>query len=272
MTAHHIHLVSDATGETVNSVAKACLVQFEGLKLIEHAWPLIRTEAQMDHVIKSISNTKGIVLCTLVNSDLRKLLEDGCRSLKVPFIPVLDPVIAALAGHLNTKAQNMPGLQHAMNDEYFRRIDAMQFVLAHDDGQSMDAIHNADVIILGVSRTSKTPVCVYLANRGLKAANIPLVPGCPLPPELTAATGPLIIGLTKDPHQLVQIRRNRLLMLNQHEETDYVDLETVIEEVKNARRLYAKNRWPVIDVTRKSVEETAAAIIQLHSKRQETEL
>ncbi len=269
MTEHHIHLVSDATGETVNSVAKACLVQFEDLQLIEHAWPLVRSEAQMDKVIESIASSPGIVLCTLVNSNLRQILEEGCRKLKLPFIPVLDPVIAALAGHLKASAQGMPGLQHAMNDEYFKRIEAMQFVMTHDDGQCMNAFEDADIVVMGVSRTSKTPVCVYLANRGYKTSNIPVVPDCPLPPELMKSGGPLIVGLTSDPQRLVQIRRNRLRMLNQHEETDYVDLETVIEEVKWARRMYSKNRWPVIDVTRKSVEETAAAIIQLHTKRQE---
>ncbi|MCW9034543.1 MAG: kinase/pyrophosphorylase [Rhodospirillales bacterium] len=269
MTEHHIHLVSDATGETVISVAKACLVQFEDLQLIEHAWPLIRSEAQMDKVIESIESSPGIVLCTLVNSELRRVLEEGCRRLKLPFIPVLDPVIAALAGHLGTKAQGMPGLQHAMNDEYFKRIEAIQFVMNHDDGQSMNSFEDADIVVMGVSRTSKTPVCVYLANRGYKAANIPVVPDCPLPIGLTKSDGPMIVGLTSDPQRLVQIRRNRLRMLNEFEETDYVDLETVIAEVKAARRMYAKNRWPVIDVTRKSVEETAAAIIQHYTKRME---
>jgi regulator of PEP synthase PpsR (kinase-PPPase family) len=259
----HLHLVSDATGETINSVARACLAQFEGVEAIEHSWTLIRTPAQMERVLRAIKANPGIVLFTLVNEALRTSLQEGCRSLQVPCIAVLDPIISTLGSFLGLKSRGQPGRQHEMDAEYFARIDAMSFALAHDDGQSSRDYDEADVILVGVSRTSKTPTCIYLANRGIKAANVPLVPGCPLPPELEAAKRPLIVGLTKDPTQLVQIRRSRLRMLAQDERTEYVDPETVRQEVAAARRLCSDHDWPVIDVSRRSIEETAAAIIQL---------
>ena len=259
----HLHLVSDATGETINSVARACLVQFEGIDPVEHTWTLIRTSGQMDKVLAAITANSGIVLFTMVNEDLRSQLREGCRKLQVPCIPVLDPVIGALAGFLGLQASGRPGGQHELDAEYFARIDAMTFALAHDDGQSARNYDEADVILVGVSRTSKTPTCIYLANRGIKAANVPIVPGCPVPPELMNARHPLVVGLTKDPGQLIQIRRNRLRLLAQDDQTDYVDPESVREEVAQARRLCAEHSWPVLDVTRRSIEETAAAIIQL---------
>ena len=257
----HLHLVSDATGETINSVARACLVQFEGIEPVEHTWPLIRTPGQIEKVLGAIAAHPGPVLFTMVNEQLRGLLQDGCRRLQLPCIPVLDPVIGALGSYLGMKSSGLPGLQHELDAEYFSRIDAMSFALSHDDGQSSYSYDNADVILVGVSRTSKTPTCMYLANRGIKAANVPIVPGCPLPIELLATRRPLIIGLTKDPAQLVHIRRNRLDMLAHSEATDYVDPEVVRQEVVAARRLCTENRWPVIDVTRRSIEETAATII-----------
>jgi len=259
----HLHLVSDATGETINSVARACLVQFQGIDAVEHVWPLIRTLGQMDRVLAEIKENPGIVLFTLVNPDLRERLREGCRDLQMPCIAVLDPVIMALASFLGLQASGQPGLQHELDAEYFARIDAMTFALVHDDGQSARSYNEADVILIGVSRTSKTPTCIYLANRGIKSANVPIVPGCPLPDELLAARRPLIVGLTKDPSQLVHIRRNRLRLLSEDEQTDYVDPDAVREEVAQARRLCAENRWPVLDVTRRSIEETAATIIQM---------
>ncbi|MEA2781053.1 MAG: [pyruvate, water dikinase]-phosphate phosphotransferase / [pyruvate, water dikinase] kinase [Rhodospirillaceae bacterium] len=261
----HLHLVSDATGETINSVARACVVQFDGIEPVEHAWSLIRTAGQMEKVLASIADNHGIVLFTMVNEDLRNQLREGCRKLQVPCIPVLDPVIVALANFLGLQASGRPGGQHELDAEYFARIDAMTFALAHDDGQSARDYNEADVILVGVSRTSKTPTCIYLANRGIKAANVPVVPGCPVPPELLNARRPLIVGLTKDPTQLVHIRRNRLRLLSQDDSTDYVDPDSVREEVAQARRLCAEHRWPVVDVTRRSIEETAATIIQMLS-------
>lgn len=265
MTTYHLHLVSDATGETISSVARACLVQFKGVEPIEHVWSLIRTPGQMERVIGGIEKHPGAVLFTLVNDELRARLQEGCRELGVPCIPVLDSVIHALAAYFGVGISGKPGLQHVLDSEYFERIDAMNFALAHDDGQSLSHLDEAEVVLVGVSRTSKTPTCLYLANRGIKAANVPVVPGLSLPRELWSAKGPLIIGVTKDPARLVQVRRQRLRLLSGGgDETDYVDLESVREEVAEARKLFAKHGWPVIDVTRRSIEETAATIMNYY--------
>ncbi|HEU0218139.1 MAG TPA: pyruvate, water dikinase regulatory protein, partial [Stellaceae bacterium] len=194
-------------------------------------------------------------------------LQEGCRRLGVPAIPVLDPVIGALAAHLGRQSRGVPGQQHLLDNEYFARIDAMTFAINHDDGQSSWGIDDADVCLVGVSRTSKTPTSLYLANRGIKAANVPFVPGVPLPPELLSATKPLIVGLTNDPERLIHLRRNRLSMLDHNGDTDYTDTEAVRAEVREARRVFAERHWPVIDVTRRSIEETAAAIYKLLARR-----
>ncbi|HYG84704.1 MAG TPA: pyruvate, water dikinase regulatory protein [Azospirillum sp.] len=268
MKEFHLHLVSDATGETINSVARACVIQFDQVRPIEHFWNLVRTERQLELVQEAVRANPGLVMFTLVDEGLRRKLQDFCREVQVPCIPVLDPLINALAAYLGLESQRQPGRQHALDAEYFGRMDAMDFALSHDDGQSSWDLHEADVVLLGVSRTSKTPTCIYLANRGIKAANIPIVPGCPLPPELTKLTRPLIVGLTKDPDRLIQIRRNRLKLLNQGETSTYVDPEVVRQEVTEARRLYSRNGWPVIDVSRRSIEETAAEIMMLLARRQ----
>ena len=259
----HLHLVSDATGETLNSITRACLVQFEDADPIEHSWTLIRTTGQMQKVLQGIQQNRGLVLYTIVDDKLRSLLVSSCRDLGVTVVPVLDPVMTALAGHFGKTARGLSGRQHAMDQEYFNRIEAMDYALSHDDGQSARNLEEADVVLIGVSRSSKTPTCVYLANRGIRAANVPIVPGCPLPPELFHVKRPLVVGLTKDPGQLVQIRKNRLQMIAKDEDSDYVDLAAVREEVVQARRLCVEHGWTVLDVTRRSIEETAATIIQL---------
>src|SRR3954454_8408820 len=263
----HLHLVSDSTGDTVHSVARACLVQFEGAQAIEHVWSMVRTRSQMERVIAGIDVNRGLVLFTLVNDTLRQLLQEGCRRLQVPSISVLDPVIRELASYLGRESRGLPGKQHLLDREYFARIDAMTFAINHDDGQSAWGINDADVCLVGVSRTSKTPTCLYLANRGVKAANVPFVPGVSLPPDLLKATKPLIVGLTNDPERLILLRRNRLTMLDQNEATDYTDIEAVRLEVREARRVFAEQHWPVIDVTRRSIEETASSIYKLLARR-----
>ncbi|HLI10183.1 MAG TPA: pyruvate, water dikinase regulatory protein [Alphaproteobacteria bacterium] len=263
----HLHMVSDATGETVHSVVRACLVQFEGIDVAEHMWPLVRTKGQLEKVLASIGEEPGLVLYTMVDKSLHTALINGLRKLKVPHISVLDPIMGALANYLGLQSRNLPGRQHELDAEYFSRIDAMQFVLTHDDGQATWDLDHADVVLVGVSRTSKTPTCIYLANRGIKAANVPVVPGVALPSELLEARHPLIIGLTKDPVRLVQLRRNRLRTLNESEDTDYTDLDTVKRELASARRLFTEHGWHVLDVTRRSIEETAAAIMQLYADR-----
>lgn len=267
-TYFHLHLVSDATGETLNAVARAASAQFDSGIPIEHSYALVRTTRHLDRVLGQIEDAPGIVIYTLVNVALRTMLEERCRELQIPCLSVLDPVIQIIGTYLGAEISQRPGGQHSLNAEYFQRIEALQYTMAHDDGQSTHDLNAADVILLGVSRTSKTPTCIYLANRGLKAANIPIVPEVPLPAGLENLIRPMIIGLTTNPDRLVQVRRNRLLSLNENEKTDYIDMERVEEEVRYARRLCARNEWPVIDVTRRSIEETAAAILNLLSNRQ----
>jgi len=267
LTQFHLHLVSDSTGDTVHSVARACLVQFDEAQAIEHVWSMVRTRSQIDRVLASVEANRGLVLFTMVNDALRQVLHDGCRRLQVPAIPVLDPVIGALASYLGRESRGLPGKQHLLDREYFARIDAMTFAINHDDGQSTWGINDADVCLVGVSRTSKTPTCLYLANRGVKAANVPFVPGMSLPPELLHAEKPLIVGLTNDPERLIHLRRNRLSMLDHNEATDYTDFEAVRAEVREARRVFAEQHWPVIDVTRRSIEETASSVYKLLTRR-----
>lgn len=264
----HLHLVSDATGETLNAVARAACAQYEDAQSIEHVYALVRGPKQLERVLGEIEAAPGMVMFTMVNDELRQRLEARCSELQTPCISVLDPVMLALGAYLGKKSSHKPGLQHAMDAEYFGRIEALNYTMAHDDGQSSGDLDNADIILVGVSRTSKTPTCIYLANRGIKAANIPIVPGVILPPDLETCTRPLIVGLTTSPDRLIQIRKNRLLSLHENTETSYVDHDTVEEEVAFARKLCARHGWPVIDVTRRSIEETAAAILNLYSERQ----
>src|SRR5205823_1780352 len=267
LSRFHLHLVSDSTGETVHSVARACLVQFDGAEAVEHVWSMVRTRGQIERVIAGVEANRGVVLFTLVSETLRLLLQEGCRRMQVTVIPVLDPVIGALAAYLGRQSRGLPGKQHLLDNGYFARIDAMTFALNHDDGQASWGFDDADVCLVGVSRTSKTPTCLYLANRGIKAANVPFVPGVALPSELRSAKKPLIVGLTNDPERLIHLRRNRLSMLDHNENTDYTDIEAVRSEVREARRVFAEHHWPVIDVTRRSIEETAAAIYKLLMRR-----
>ena len=254
----------------MQSVARACLVQFADTEPLEHMWPLVRSPRQLDDVIDGIQTNPGFVLFTLVNEENRNRLVEACRKLQIPCLSVIDPIIAAFRGYLNAESRDLPGRQHVLDEEYFLRIEAMEFALAHDDGQSTWSLDQADVVLVGVSRTSKTPTCMYLANRGVKAANIPVVPNVPLPEELYSLKGPVIIGLNKDPRQLVQIRRNRLNMLQQEGETDYVNPASVAEEVSFAHRLFTSQKWPVIDVTRRSIEETAAEILRQFAQSKES--
>ncbi|MEC8026740.1 MAG: pyruvate, water dikinase regulatory protein [Pseudomonadota bacterium] len=259
----NLHLVSDATGETNHQVARACLVQFGDIRTNEHVWTLVRTPAHIEKILASATENPGPVLFTLVDPELRRILQDGCQRINVPCVSILDAVVDTLSAYLGTAiARPRPGGQHELDAAYFDRIEAMNFTIAHDDGQMAQTLHEADIVLLGVSRTSKTPTSLYLANRGYKTANIPIVPSVDLPAELFQLTDPFIIGLTNDPNRLIQIRQNRILMLNHRDNTDYVDLVQVRQEVQNARRLFGKQGWPVIDVTRRSIEETAAAVLQ----------
>jgi len=260
----HLHLVSDSTGETLINVGRAAAAQYEGVSAIEHVYPLVRSAAQLDRVITEIRAAPGLVLYTLVGGDLGERLEEVARETGSPCLSVLRPVHDLLRAYLGAETTARPGAQHMLNAEYFKRIDAMNFTLAHDDGNLPEDLEDADVILLGVSRTSKTPTSIYLANRGLKTTNLPLVPGMPLPPAIERARKPLVVGLFASPERIVQIRQNRLSSLNADESSMYVDRSAVADEITMSRRLFTKNRWPTIDVTRRSIEETAAAIVDLY--------
>src|SRR3712207_3877122 len=239
-------------------VARAVAAQYEGISAIEHVYPLVRSTTQLERVISEIETAPGIVLYTLVEPELSARLEEACREHGAPHLSVLAPVHSLMQSYLGAHSTARPGAQHMLNAEYFKRIDAMNFTLLHDDGQLPHDIEEADVVLVGVSRTSKTPTSIYLANRGVKTANIPLVPGVPLPPNLETLHKPLVVGLVASPERIVQIRQNRLLSLRADDDTAYVDRDAVAEEIAFSRRLCARRGWPLIDVSRRSIEETAA--------------
>lgn len=263
----HLYLISDSTGETVSMIARAALAQFDLVEAVEHSWSLVRTLQQIEKVLDVIRIHRGVALYTLVKPELRAALEHGCREVNVPCIAVLEGVIDVLRSMLGAEVSQFPGRQHALDAGYYRRIEAMQFVLVHDDGQALGDIGSADVILVGVSRTSKTPTCIYLANRGMKAANIPFVARDSFPDDDIACAGPLVVGLTTSPERLVQIRRHRLVHMHVERATDYTDLTAVRSEISEARRVFTRHGWPVIDVSRRSIEETAAAILELYRQR-----
>lgn len=267
MTRLHLHLLSDSTGETLENIAKAAIAQFDNVETIRHFWPMVRSEVHLQRILDEIAQNPGLVLFTLANPPLRRKLENRCRVLGLPVVAALDPVTDAMSNILGQETRNRTGRKYIMDEAYFARIDAIQFTIAHDDGMNWENWEEADIVLAGVSRASKTPTSIYLANRGYKTANIPIVLESPPPSSLFTLKHPLIVGLTTSAERLIQVRRNRLLSLNQMPETTYVDQEKVGEEVAYARRMFADNGWPVIDVTRRSIEETAAAIINIYNDR-----
>src|SRR5687768_7414954 len=264
----HLHLVSDATGETLITVARAATAQYAKVMPVEHIYPLIRTQKQLDRVLAEIETAPGIVLYTLLEEDLVGRLEGKCRELSLPCMSILGPVLQLLQSYLGSESTHRVGAQHTLNAEYFKRIDALNYTMLHDDGQHPDDLEEADVVLLGVSRTSKTPTSIYLANRGVKTGNVPIVPGVPYAPQVETLTKPLVVGLYASPERIVQIRQNRLLGLRAREDDhQYIDRDAVAAEVAFSRKLCAKHNWPLIDVTRRLIEETAAAVINLLSER-----
>jgi len=263
----HMHLISDATGETLNTVARAAAAHYADFQPLEHIYALVRTPRQLQRALAEIERQPGIVLFTIVDHALRAQLEEHCTRLGIPCVSILDPVIASLAAYLNAQSRPQIGRQHALNAEYFRRIDALNFSMMHDDGQNVGNLDKADVVLVGISRTSKTPTTIYLANRGVKAANVPIVPGIALPKDLLSASKPLIVGLIASAERIAQIRRHRLLTLKEHRETAYVDKMAITNELVYMRRVCSMHGWPIIDVTRRSIEETAAAILNMLADR-----
>jgi len=260
----HLHLVSDSTGETLIAASRAAAAQYQGVASIEHVYPLVRAPAQLERVITEIENAPGIVLFTLVDSDLSRRLEESCKATGSPCLSVLGPILNLFKSYLGQSSTPRAGAQHMLNADYFKRIDALNFAMMSDDGQLPENLDSADIVLVGVSRTSKTPTSIYLANRGYKTANVPLVPHAPLPRRLLDLRRSLIVGLVASAERIVQIRQNRLLSLNADAQTEYVDKAAVAEEVAASRRLFAERGWPVIDVTRRSIEETAAAVLDLY--------
>jgi len=264
----HLHLVSDATGETLITVARAAAAQYANVSPVEHLYPMVRSKKQLDLALAEITESPGLVLYTLLEEDLIQLLEKKCRELGLPCMSVLGPVLRLFQSYLGAETIHRAGAQHVLNAEYFQRIDALNFTMLHDDGQHVEGLEEADVVLVGVSRTSKTPTSIYLANRGVKTGNVPLVPSVPLAPAVEKLTRPLVVGLYASPERIVQIRENRLLGLKAHRDDDqYIDKAAVAEEVSFSRRLCARHSWPTIDVTRRSIEETAAAVMRLLSER-----
>jgi hypothetical protein len=264
----HLHLVSDATGETLITVARAAAAQYATVSPVEHMHPLVRTHRQLDRVLAEIENLPGIVLYTLLDHEIADRLEEKCRSLGLPCLSILGPVLGLFQSYLGAGAKPRIGAQHTLNAEYFKRIDALNYTMLHDDGQHTEDLEQADVVLVGVSRTSKTPTSIYLANRGVKTANVPIVPGVPLPPQVETLAQPLVVGLTASPERIVQIRQNRLLGLKAvHDADQYIDKQAVAAEIASARKLCGKHGWPIIDVTRRSIEETAAEVMALLAER-----
>jgi hypothetical protein len=264
----HLHLISDATGETLITVARAAAAQYAKVLPVEHVHPLVRTQKQLDRALADLEESPGIVLYTLLEENLVERLETKCRDLGLPCLSILGPVLHLFQAYLGAETTHKVGAQHTLNAEYFRRIDALNYTMLHDDGQQTDDLEEADVVLVGVSRTSKTPTSIYLANRGVKTANVPLVPGVSLSPNVERLSRPLVVGLFATPERIVQIRQNRLLGLKVEREDDqYIDRQAVTEEIAASRRLCAKHNWPLIDVTRRSIEETAAAVLALLGER-----
>ncbi len=264
---YHLHLISDATGETLNTVAKAVCAQFEGVMAREHIYSLVRSERQLHRAMEHIAANPGIVFFTLVNPLLRQMLEAECGRLTVPCVSILDRAVESMGNFLGAKETHRPGGQHEMDSRYLERVEALNFAIQHDDGQNVQALSEADVILVGVSRSSKTPTCIYLAIRGVRAGNIPLVPGMEVAESLFSLGRPLYVGLWLSPERLLQIRRARLTTMGETKGSDYIDEDAVRSEIASARRLFERYEWPTIDVTRRSIEETAASILNLLAER-----
>jgi len=263
----HLHLISDSTGETLMAAGRAAAAQFQDAQALEHVYPLVRNRKQLLSVLDAIDGAPGIVLYTIIDVDLAAIIELKCRDMGLPCVSVLEPVMQIFQSYLGAPTRRRVGAQHAMNEEYFRRIDALNFTMDHDDGQLPADFEEAEVVIVGISRTSKTPTSIYLANRGVKTANIPLVLGIQLPQRLLKAKKPLVVGLIASVDRITHVRQNRVLGKTEgYQGEQYTDRSLIAEEIKYARMLCEKHNYPLIDVTRRSIEETAAAILALLSK------
>ena len=264
----HLHMISDSTGETLITIAKAVRVQYAQVQAIEHLHPLVRSRRELERVLKDVEAAPGIVLYTLFNRELADELERSCKRLNIPCVFALKPILQVFESYLGTPATPTVGGQHVLDADYFRRIEALNFTMLHDDGHLPENLSDADIILVGISRTSKTPTSIYLANRGFKTANVPLVPGVAVPPQLETPTHAFVVGLVASAERIAQVRQNRVIEHAHGHLDDYVDRETIAAEIAQTRALCARHGWPIIDVTRRSIEETAAAIIRLYHDRE----
>jgi regulator of PEP synthase PpsR (kinase-PPPase family) len=261
-------MISDATGETLSTIAKAVRVQYAQVRAIEHLHPLVRSRRELERVVRDVEAAPGIVLYTLFNKELAEEVERSCKRLNVPCVEALKPILQVFESYLGTPSTPTVGGQHVLDADYFRRIEALNFTMLHDDGHLPQNLNEADIVLVGISRTSKTPTSIYLANRGFKTANVPLVPGMALPPQLENPTNAFVVGLVASADRIAQVRQNRVIEHAHNHLEDYVDREAIAAEIAQTRALCARHGWPIIDVTRRSIEETAAAIIRLHTDRE----
>ncbi len=264
----HLHMVSDSTGETLITIAKAVRVQYAQVRAIEHLHALVRSRRELERAVRDVEAAPGIVLYTLFNRDLAEELERACKRLNVPCVPALKPILQVFESYLGTPSTPTVGGQHVLDADYFRRIDALNFTMLHDDGHLPPSLNDADIVLVGISRTSKTPTSIYLANRGFKTANVPLIPGMTLPPQLEIPTSAFVVGLVASTERIAQVRQHRVIEHAHNHLEDYVDREAITAEIAQTRALCARHGWPIIDVTRRSIEETAAAIIRLYHDRE----
>jgi regulator of PEP synthase PpsR (kinase-PPPase family) len=263
----HLHMISDATGETLAAIATAARVQYAQVRAIEHPHPLVRSRRELERVLKDVEASPGIVLYTIFNRELAEELERACKKLNVPCVPALQTILQVFESYLGTPSTPTVAGQHVLDAAYFRRIEALNFSMLHDDGHLPENLDDADIILVGISRTSKTPTSIYLANRGYKTANVPLVPRVPLSAKLEKRTNAFVVGLVASAERIAQVRHNRVLEHSHTRVDDYVDREAIAAEVAETRQLCARRGWPIIDVTRRSIEETAAAILRLYHDR-----
>ncbi len=263
----HLHMISDSTGETLINAGRAAAAQYPKWQAVEHITPMVSKRKQLENALEAVNESPGIVLYTIVDDELETHLREFCAKLGVPSLNVLTPVTKVFDAHLGEAKSGRKGAQHALDDEYFDRLDAVKFAMAHDDGNLPDDLEEVDIILIGISRTSKTPTSIYLAQRGTKVINIPLVPGADLQQQVYKAKKPIIVALVASAERILQVRENRLLAFERDITDDsYVDRAAILEELAWTRRLCKQNGWPMIDVSKRSIEETSAAILALHRK------
>ena len=262
---YEIYLISDSTGETIDRIFMALKSQFINFEYELNQFSFTRTENQITNIINDAKNkNNSIILYTIVNNKLAKFLLEQSKRKKIPCFDVMGDLILNFSKIINQKASREPSAQHVLDDEYYDRIEAIQFTMNHDDGNQTDDIEKSDIILLGVSRTSKTPTSIYLANRGYKTSNIPMINSKSVPEKIKKKTSLCIVGLTTEPERLHDLRKNRMNSIKETESTNYTDLEKIVKEVNDAKKIFKKYKWQIIDVSRKSVEETAASVIKIY--------